>query len=52
MIADTDSQAIDSTDPGEGLGVVRSMHIAARDNLAEYYCEFFPESHRGEIQIV
>lgn len=52
VIADTDGQVVDSTEPAEGFGVVRSMHIAARDGLAAYYSKFHPESHRGEIQIV
>ncbi|ELY82181.1 hypothetical protein [Natrinema pallidum] len=51
LIVETeDGQELEASDSSEEAGETVSMTFEANEDAAEYYCEFHPESMRGDVE--
>lgn len=52
ILADEDGEEVEASAASETEGESVSLEFTASEDLAEYFCEYHPESMRGEIEVV
>ncbi|WP_435348099.1 cupredoxin domain-containing protein [Haloarchaeobius sp. HRN-SO-5] len=52
VLVDQDDEALAKTDAAEEQGATVQATVTAAGSMAEYYCEYHPESMRGTIEIL
>lgn len=52
VLADENGDEVEASESSETEGETISMEVTASEELAEYLCEYHPESMRGEIEVV
>jgi hypothetical protein len=51
VLESEDGEALGASDETETAGEAVSMTIEASDEIAEYYCEFHPDTMRGDVDL-
>ncbi|WP_265111633.1 cupredoxin domain-containing protein [Halosolutus halophilus] len=51
VVESADGEELEASDTSETAGEAVSMTFEASEDAAEYYCEFHPESMRGDVEL-
>lgn len=51
ILADQNGEEVEASESSESQGETVSLEFTAREELAEYFCEYHPDAMRGEIEI-
>lgn len=52
ILADGNGEEVEASEESAEEGATVSLEFTASEDLAEYFCEYHPESMRGEIEVV
>lgn len=51
VVEDADGEELEASDSNEEAGATASVTVTAGEEMAEYYCEYHPESMRGNVEL-